>query len=193
VQSGWRRPFARQLHDVYLQLGPTFQQTTGEAPEKSFRDMQAETGVPSAVAADAVKASGCSSRTFAREDVEMAVTRTHFAFRIDLWDTSGENLVEHIAGVEDYQVAQATYRAAIERWPGAAITLRQGGSSRTVVGRDLPRGPTKVARAGCKGGYHAKRGPGRASLARASTALPDSGKWLAGRWVQSCRVSAATL
>ena len=48
------------------------------------------------------------------------------AFRIDMWDASGDNLVEHIAGVEDYQVAQATYRAAVERWPGAAITLRQG-------------------------------------------------------------------
>jgi hypothetical protein len=31
-----------------------------------------------------------------------------------------------VAGVEDYQVALATYRAAVERWPGAAITLRQG-------------------------------------------------------------------
>jgi hypothetical protein len=56
----------------------------------------------------------------------MAVTRTHFAFRVDMWDASGENLVEHIAGVEDYQVAQATYRAAVERWPRAAIALRQG-------------------------------------------------------------------
>jgi hypothetical protein len=35
-----------------------------------------------------------------------------------MWDASGESLVEHIAGVEDYQVAQATYRAAVERWPG---------------------------------------------------------------------------
>jgi hypothetical protein len=29
-------------------------------------------------------------------------------------------------GVEDYQVALATYRAACERWPGTPITLRQG-------------------------------------------------------------------
>jgi hypothetical protein len=75
-------------------------------------------------------------------------TRTHFAFRIDMWDPSGDNLVEHIAGVEDFQVAQATYRAAVERWPGAAITLRQGarvigGSRRTR----LPPGPTKAGRA----------------------------------------------
>src|SRR5437588_12596790 len=53
-------------------------------------------------------------------------TRTHFAFRIDLWDPAGDNIVEHIAGVEDFQIAQATYRAAVERWPGGAITLRQG-------------------------------------------------------------------
>ena len=31
-----------------------------------------------------------------------------------------------IAGVEDYQVALATYRAACQRWPGTPITLRQG-------------------------------------------------------------------
>ena len=55
----------------------------------------------------------------------MTVRRPHFAFRIDMWDASGENIVEHIAGVEDYQVAQATYRAAIERWQGGVITLRQ--------------------------------------------------------------------
>jgi len=34
--------------------------------------------------------------------------------------------VEHVAGVEDYQVALATFRAACERWPGTPITLRQG-------------------------------------------------------------------
>ena len=34
--------------------------------------------------------------------------------------------MEHVAGVEDYQVALATYRAACERWPGTPITLRQG-------------------------------------------------------------------
>jgi hypothetical protein len=30
------------------------------------------------------------------------------------------------AGVEDYQFALATYRAACERWPGTLITLSQG-------------------------------------------------------------------
>src|SRR5262249_60708373 len=39
----------------------------------------------------------------------MAVTRTHFTFRIDMWATNGESIVEHVAGVEDYQVAPPTY------------------------------------------------------------------------------------
>jgi hypothetical protein len=29
-------------------------------------------------------------------------------------------------GVEDFEVAEATYRAAVARWPAARITLRQG-------------------------------------------------------------------
>jgi hypothetical protein len=32
--------------------------------------------------------------------------------------------VEHIAGVETYQVALATYRAASERWPGTPINAQ---------------------------------------------------------------------
>jgi hypothetical protein len=30
------------------------------------------------------------------------------------------------AGIEDYELALATYQAACERWPGPPITLRQG-------------------------------------------------------------------
>jgi hypothetical protein len=46
-----------------------------------------------------------------------------YAFRLS---PDGTSIIEHVAGVEDFQVAQATYRAAVERWPGGAITLRQG-------------------------------------------------------------------
>jgi hypothetical protein len=53
-------------------------------------------------------------------------TRRDFAHRIDLWDSSGEDIVEHLAGIEDFELAMATYRAACERWPGANITLRAG-------------------------------------------------------------------
>jgi hypothetical protein len=54
------------------------------------------------------------------------MTRTHFSFRIDLWDEAGDNIVEHVAGVEDYTVARAAYEAAVARWPGEMVTLRQG-------------------------------------------------------------------
>ena len=35
----------------------------------------------------------------------MTTTRTHFTFRVDTWTPDGESIVEHVAGVEDYQVA----------------------------------------------------------------------------------------
>jgi hypothetical protein len=37
------------------------------------------------------------------------------------------SIVEHLAVVEDFQLALATYRAAVDRWPGHAITLRARG------------------------------------------------------------------
>jgi hypothetical protein len=36
------------------------------------------------------------------------------------------NIIEHVAGIDDFEVAEATYRAAVARWPRARITLRQG-------------------------------------------------------------------
>jgi hypothetical protein len=53
-------------------------------------------------------------------------TKTHFAFRVDIWDDTGNTIVEHVAGVDDFDVAEATYRAAVARWPAARITLRHG-------------------------------------------------------------------
>jgi len=52
-------------------------------------------------------------------------TKTHFAFHVDIWDDSGNSIVEHVAGVDDFEVAEAAYRAAVARWPSARITLRQ--------------------------------------------------------------------
>jgi hypothetical protein len=40
--------------------------------------------------------------------------------------SAGVSIIEHVAGVDDFEVAEATYRAAIQRWPAARITLRQG-------------------------------------------------------------------
>ena len=41
-------------------------------------------------------------------------------------DDTANGIVEHIAGIEDFEVAEATYRAAVARWPAARIMLRQG-------------------------------------------------------------------
>jgi hypothetical protein len=59
------------------------------------------------------------------QGVAMTTTRTHFTFRVDMWTPDGESIVAHVAGVEDYEVELATFRAACERWPGTSITLRQ--------------------------------------------------------------------
>ena len=37
-------------------------------------------------------------------------TKTHFAFRVDIWNDTGDRIVEHVAGV-DFEVGEATYRA----------------------------------------------------------------------------------
>jgi len=41
-------------------------------------------------------------------------------------DDAGDSIVEHVAGADDFQIAEATYRAAVARWPTARITLWQG-------------------------------------------------------------------
>ena len=45
---------------------------------------------------------------------------------MDVWDSAANSIVEQIAGIDDFEVAEATYRAAVARWPAARITLRQG-------------------------------------------------------------------
>jgi len=53
-------------------------------------------------------------------------TKTHFTFRIDIWDDTGGEIVEHVAVVDDFEIAQAGYAAAVKRWPAAQIILHQG-------------------------------------------------------------------
>jgi hypothetical protein len=49
------------------------------------------------------------------------------AHSIDRWDNAtGSNLYEHLAGVNDHLLARATFAAAVKRWPGGKITLRNG-------------------------------------------------------------------
>jgi len=53
--------------------------------------------------------------------------REHFTHRIDMWDADGNEIIEHLANVEDFEVAMATYHAACLRWPTGRITLQQDG------------------------------------------------------------------
>ncbi len=54
-----------------------------------------------------------------RANAEDIKTRTHFTHRIDMLDAAGE-IQEHLAGVEDYILAEAVWREAIARWPSSA-------------------------------------------------------------------------
>jgi hypothetical protein len=51
-------------------------------------------------------------------------TKRHFAFRVDIWDDTGDRIVAHVAGANDFRVAEATYQATVKRWPAARIMLR---------------------------------------------------------------------
>jgi hypothetical protein len=67
----------------------------------------------------------------------------HYAHSIDRWDdASGSTLLEHLSGVNDFLLARACFAAAVERWPGAKITLRNGAriSAAPSVGRWFLRG-----------------------------------------------------
>jgi hypothetical protein len=56
----------------------------------------------------------------------MTVTRTHFTFRVDTWTHDGESVIEHVAGVEDFQVALATYRRRLRTLAWHARHLAAG-------------------------------------------------------------------
>ena len=34
-------------------------------------------------------------------------TKTRFAFRVDIWDDTGDSIVVHVAGVDEFDVATA--------------------------------------------------------------------------------------
>jgi hypothetical protein len=68
-------------------------------------------------------------------------TKTHFAFRVDIWDDTGDSIVEHVAGVDGFELAEALYQAAVARWPAARITLRQGAR---VVHENQSRTPPEL-------------------------------------------------
>jgi hypothetical protein len=103
-------------------------------------------------------------------------TRTNFTYRIDTWaKPEGKSIVEHVAGVEDYQLALATFRAACERWPNTPITLRQGAR---VIGPPGPVGP-----AGAPLPWGLCYGPNREirnAVSLVGAPAPKSPDWAAG-------------
>jgi hypothetical protein len=52
------------------------------------------------------------------------VLRSHFKHSVELVDDNGE-IVDQLAGVQDFMLARATYDAAVRRWPKARIRLCQ--------------------------------------------------------------------
>jgi hypothetical protein len=56
--------------------------------------------------------------------------------RLNQLDSAGE-VTETIAAVDDYELAEVVWRAAIERWPDATVILRQG--ARVVRDSRRPR------------------------------------------------------
>jgi hypothetical protein len=64
--------------------------------------------------------------------------RTHFAHRLDMYG-SGDEVIEHLALIEDHLLAIATYHAACRRWPDAHLKLRQGDRVIADHGEDRPR------------------------------------------------------
>jgi hypothetical protein len=50
--------------------------------------------------------------------------RSRFKHSIELVDETGE-IADHLAGVEDFMLAKATYDAALRRWPKSRIRLCQ--------------------------------------------------------------------
>ena len=53
-------------------------------------------------------------------------TRTHFTFRVDTWTADGESIVEHVAGVEDYQVALDTTTPPVNVGPAPPLPCGRG-------------------------------------------------------------------
>ena len=66
---------------------------------------------------------------------EMALNyRTHFAYRIDMGDADGENITEHLAGVEDLQFAKATSKLPVSAGPGHQSPCAKARESLKTIG-----------------------------------------------------------
>jgi hypothetical protein len=60
--------------------------------------------------------------------------RTRFAYRIDMWDADGENIIEHLAGVEDLQFARRPTGQPASDGPGHLSLLAKACTSLKTIG-----------------------------------------------------------
>ena len=74
-------------------------------------------------------------------------TRTHFTPRLDMGDDAAQNIIEHPAGVEDFEVAEEAYRAADLR-PELVYKYRPRSSR---LNRQRLCGPAAVPSYVCRG------------------------------------------
>src|SRR5262249_26259924 len=112
---GWRAH--RQGRESTGNGGP------GNRPSEGPISNRGRTTTPQAAASQGGQRGPRCSQQRGEKRTERSTLRTHFTFRVDTWTPDGESIVEHVAGVEDYQVALATFRAACERWPRHAHHL----------------------------------------------------------------------
>jgi hypothetical protein len=66
--------------------------------------------------------------------------KAYFQFRIDIWDDDGSKVVDHVAYIDDFELAEATYQAAVKRWPNARV-LRQDARTERDGESDAPTPP----------------------------------------------------
>jgi hypothetical protein len=112
------------------------------------------------------------------------VLRSHFKHSVELVDDNGE-IVDQLAGVQDFMLARATYDAAVRRWPKARIRLCQEARIiEAAVSRIEQRGAVAFTGAGIAavvillipcGGMCSRGRRGAWSVARSAQASSSSG------------------
>ena len=80
--------------------------------------------------------------------------------RVDIWDDTGDSIVEHVAGVDDFEVAEATYRAAVARCQRRALPCDRASGWCMIPGN----APAEVGDQRDGGGWSARAGAEGVSL-----------------------------
>jgi hypothetical protein len=52
--------------------------------------------------------------------------KRRFAFTIDIWDDVADDIIKHVASIDNFEAACAAYEEVVKQWPAARIILRQG-------------------------------------------------------------------